>query len=245
MNKKISIADLLEIAYQRLWIIVLLTAFVITGVYLFETRIKTPMYESTATLYVLRRDNEVDHSYTQSDFKLALDVVNDCTYVLKSTEVLRRVQSELDLSMSIGRMAQRITTKNPDNTRFLEITVQSETPEMAQRIVNCLCEEGANKIEESMGFDQVNLYSYGELPTIPCNKLGLFAYIVICCIVTMITFSFFVLRFYLDYKIKEADDIQKYLGVSLLAEIPNEESKTMRKHYAYKKYSRYQHENQQ
>ena len=39
-----------------------------------------------------------------------------------------------------------------------------------------------------------------------------------------LVYSIFLTAFFLDDKLKTADDINKYLGVSLLSEIPNEES---------------------
>ena len=145
-TKKISLSDLWAVFIQRFWIILLPAVVIVVGVYIYETQFKTPMYESTATLYILRRDNEEDHTYTQSDFKLALDVVNDCNYVLKSTDVLLSVQKELNLNMSVNRLSQRITIKNPENTRFLEVTVEDEAPERAKAIVDCLCAKGSVKI---------------------------------------------------------------------------------------------------
>lgn len=233
-TKKISLSDLWAVFIQRFWIILLPAVVIVVGVYIYETQFKTPMYESTATLYILRRDNEEDHTYTQSDFKLALDVVNDCNYVLKSTDVLLSVQKELNLNMSVNRLSQRITIKNPENTRFLEVTVEDEAPERAKAIVDCLCDKGSVKIEESMGFNQVNLYSYGRLSGNPSNMMGLFAYLLLGIIVMLIIYSILLMMFLLDNEIKTPEDINKYLGISLLAEIPNEDSKITRKKNKYR-----------
>lgn len=240
-TKMVSLSDLWSVFTQRLWIILLAAVVAVIGTRIYETHFKTPMYESTATLYILRRDNEVDYTYTQSDFKLALDVVNDCTYVLKSTDVLLSVQQALNLDMSLNRLSQSITTKNPENTRFLEITVSNPSPSMAKAIVDCLCDKGSVRITESMGFDQVNLYSYGRIPGNPSNMLTLFAYAIIGLGVMLVVYSIFLMAFFLDDKLKTADDINKYLGISLLSEIPNEESNTMRKKYRYRDRSKYQY----
>ena len=242
-SKRVSIADLWGILTRRIWIMLIAALVVTVGVKIYESQIKVPLYESTATLYILRRDNEVNYSYTQSDFKLALDVVNDCTYVLKSSEVLREVQDQLHLNLSVVKLSQRINTNNPENTRFLEISVVDESPEMARRIVNCLCDKGSVKIEESMGFDQVNIYSYGEAPTKPSNMMGFFAYLLLGLIVMLVIYSGFLLAFFLDNNLKTPEDISRHLGISLLAEIPNSESKALLKNGKYRYQKRYQYTN--
>ena len=223
-SKVIKLSDLWLVFVQRFWIMLLIAIVCMVGLKVYESQIKVPMYESTATLYILRRDNELDYTYTQSDFKLALDVVNDCTYVLKSREVLQEVQHDLKLDCSLSSLAQRISTNNPENTRFLEITVTDPSPETAKDIVNCLCDKGSVKIEDSMGFDQVNLYSYGVQPSGPSNMIGLFGYMLLGLIVMLIIYSIFLIAYYLDDKVKTSEDISERLGVSVLAEIPNNQT---------------------
>ncbi len=239
----ITLADLWSIFVQRLWIILLVAVLCVALVAGYYTLLVAPKYESTAIIYILRRDNESDYVYTQSDFSLAKDVVNDCNYVLKSQDVLEDVIQKLDLESSVSSLKHSIQTVNPENTRFLEISVISDTPESAKQIVDCLCDAGAKKIVESMGFNQVNRYSYGQIPTSPCNRPGIFTYAVLAMLAGMITYFLFAVRFFLDTNIRSEEDISRYLGLSMLAEIPNYQTgKRGGSKYRYRYSSKYRYQ---
>lgn len=66
-----------------------------------------------------------------------------------------------------------VSTSNPEDTRILEVTVRSDSPENAKRIVDQVCTIGAQRIEDAMGFQQVNLYEFGTTDPEPCNRTGL------------------------------------------------------------------------
>ena len=51
---------------------------------------------------------------------------------------------------------------NPEDTRILEVTVKADSPKMAKAIVDRICTIGAARIEDAMGFQQVNVYELGD-----------------------------------------------------------------------------------
>ena len=168
----VTLKELWNIFVHRLWVMILAAAVAAGGLFLINRLTFVPAYSSTATLYILRQDSESAASSADSDFSLALKVVNDCDYLLKSYSVLDQVIQELDLDITQEDLEKQISTSNPDDTRILEVTVESSSPELAKQIVDILCEVGQEKITEAMGFRQVNLYEYGTLETEPCNIYG-------------------------------------------------------------------------
>ena len=94
--RTITVRDLLTLFLSKLWIIILIPLFCVAGVFIEQYFFFVPQYESTATLYILKQESEASN-YTTSDFSLALDVVNDCTYILKSHAVLDEVIETLTL----------------------------------------------------------------------------------------------------------------------------------------------------
>lgn len=172
-SKIVTLKDLWEVFVHRLWII-LLAAVVAGGGFFAVDRISfTPQYASTATLYILRQADSATASDASSDFSLALKVVNDCTYLLKSHTVLDEVIGRLHLDVSYEDLYDCVSTSNPEDTRILEVTVRSDSPENAKRIVDQVCTIGAQRIEDAMGFQQVNLYEFGTTDPEPCNRTGL------------------------------------------------------------------------
>ncbi|MCD7754120.1 MAG: Wzz/FepE/Etk N-terminal domain-containing protein [Clostridiales bacterium] len=217
----VTLGDLWGIFVKRLWIIVLVAVLAVGVVFAAVQLTYTPAYSSTATLYILRQDDDASSSSTSSDFSLALNVVNDCTYLLKSHAVVDEVISALGLDMSYDDLTEMISASNPDDTRILEVTVEASTPKQAKEIVDTLCEIGQEKITEAMGFQQVNFYEKGTLEEEPCNVVSLTTYAMIGIIAAVLCYSAFLIAFLLDDRIGTEEDIQRYLGLSLLGEIPN------------------------
>lgn len=198
----------------------------------------TPKYVSTATLYILKQQNDTTSaSNVESNFSLALDVVNDCTYLLKSHAVLDDVIEKLKLNISYDDLFDSISTSNPEETRILEVNVESTSPQQAKKIVDCLCEIGEKKIDAAMGFHQVNLYEYGTIDEKPSNRPGALVYLLIGVAAAVLVYSVSVIIFIFDDHIKDDKDINTYLGLTVLGDIPNsdENSKSNRRYYYKKK----------
>lgn len=226
-NKKperiITLKDIWDIFTRKFWVMILAAILVMVLLYGYEMLTFVPRYTSTATLYILKQNTNgnTTNSDTTEDFSLALDVVNDCTYLLKSHAVLDQVSDMLSLDISYEQLSRSITTANPEKTRILEVTVEGDSPEQAKKVVDCLCEVGAKKIEEAMGFQQVNLFEYGTLNREPANMLGIKVYIMVAFFAAAFTFLAFVILRLLDDSLRTDDEIEKNLEVSIIGDIPN------------------------
>lgn len=219
--RTVTIRDLGRIFVQRFVIILLVMALSMGALFIADRITYEPEYSSTATLYILKQENSTNSTDTNTDFSLALSVVNDCTYLLKSHMVLDEVIEKLGLDLTYEELYNRVSARNPDDTRVLEVSVTADTPENAKEIVDEICSIGSDSIEDAMGFRQVNLYEKGTLETQPCNRTSLKTYAVVGLIAGLLTYLVFIVIFMLDDRLRTNEDIEKALGVSILGEIPN------------------------
>lgn len=219
ISQAVSLKDLWSVFVRNIVVIALVGAAVTVGTFLVNRITTVPQYKSTATLYILRQDNE--SATTSSDFSLALNVVNDCTYFLKSHAVVDQVIDDLSLNMSYSQLRGCITTSNPESTRILEVSVVAGTPEQAKAIVDRVCEIGAEKIQEAMGFKQVRLYEYGILNATPSNTTGFLTFLVLGIVAAVLAYAVFLVIFLQDDKIHTDEDVERYLGLSILGDLPD------------------------
>lgn len=234
--RTVTLKDLWKIFVHRFWVIILVVAVCLGG-FIAVTKITyTPKYQSTATLYILRQNENANDINISSDFSMALNVVNDCTYLLKGHAVLDAVIDELQLSSGFDALSKSISTSNPEKTRILEVTVEADTPEDAKRIVDAICQVGVKNISKAMGFQQVNLYEYGTLDKNPCNRTGVVTYILIGLVAAILTYTVFLVLFLLDDRIHSNEDIEHYLGLTVLGDIPNADNTNSANHYGYAPY---------
>lgn len=232
----ITFKDFLTLFVAKIWLIVLVPILCIGIVFIQQLFFFTPEYESTATLYILKQENKATYNYTTSDFSLALDVVNDCTYILKSHAVLDEVIESLDLDMSYQDLYRCIETNNPSDTRILEVIVTTNSALLSKQIADQVCLLGTEKITDAMGFEQVNLYENGLLSSEPSNTLSVMSYLLIGIIAGVLTYSVIVIVYIFDDSLDTKEDIERYLGLSILGDIPN--ANDSQKHY-YGYYSAY------
>ncbi|MBR5515696.1 MAG: hypothetical protein IKU52_05790 [Clostridia bacterium] len=240
--REIKFNDLWRIFVSRLWIIMLSSILVLIGFYTINKFTYVPKYESTATLYILRQSTEnstlVEQKATE-DFSLALNVVNDCDYLLRSHVVLDEVINNLDLDISYEALSDCVKTSNPDDTRILQVTVEAATPETAKLVVDQICEIGEGKIEKAMGFDQVNLYEEGVIDYSPSNRISLMTYILVALVVAVAVYSIYLLRYLFDDRIKTDEEIERYLNLTIIGDIPNAYRHKRKKDSYYAGYGNY------
>lgn len=230
----VTLMELWDLLVQRLWVMVLVAAIAAGGLFLANKVVYVPEYASTATLYVLRQDKDTSNS--DSDFSLALKVVNDCDYLLRSRSVLDEAIQDLNLDITYQSLRKRVSISNPDNTRILEVTVVADSPEQAKKIVDEICEVGQEKITEAMGFQQVRPYEYGTMDQAPCNKTASTTYLLVVVLAAIFTYFVFLMIFLLDDRIRTEEDIERYLGLSVLGEIPNVNGKRGHQYEYYAAY---------
>ena len=94
----VTIIDLWYIFVHRLWVMALAAVVAVGGLFIINRVTFVPAYSSTATLYILRQNEATATGNSDSDFSLALKVVNDCDYLLKSHSVLDEVIQERNLN---------------------------------------------------------------------------------------------------------------------------------------------------
>ena len=235
-SKVVTLNDLWELLLHRLVIMVLVAVVAVVAFAGVTLVTYEPMYKSTATLYILRQSGEdASSGDASSDFSLALKVVNDCTYLLKSPTVLDQVIDELGLTLSYEELYDQLSTYNPSDTRILEVSAKAQSPEQAKQIVDRICEIGQDSITSAMGFEQVNLFAYGNVDPEPCNTTSILVYMIIGVAAAVFTYSVFLVIFLLDDRIHSAQDIERHLQLSILGEIPDANEATSQNYgyYAY------------
>ena len=200
-------------------------------------------YESSTTIYVLNKQD--DSSVTYSDLQTGTQLTKDYAKIIVSRSVTEQVIAQLNLKTEYSDMkgikhedlVEMITVTTPTDTRMIEITVTDRQPARAQDIANAVREVAASHISEVMDIESVNVVDYAEMPVSPVspnvmkNSIigGLLGFLLACGVIIILFLS--------DDTIKTPDDVERYLGTSVLGLIPYDESIAMGKKKKKKKKS--------
>ena len=236
----VDVKDLVSVFLKRVWIMIFAGIIATSAFFVVNTITCEPEYSSTATLYILgQNDSSSSVSEINTQISIATKIVNDCTHMIKSHTVLDHVIDTLGIgeSTTYAGLKQKISTNNPTDTRILEVTARASTPEEAKTIVDAICEKAKVEIARTVGFEQVNIFEEGVYDPTPCNKTGAMTYIFIALITAILVYGIFVVIFIFDDSVWTDEEIDKYLGLSVLGDIPDANS-THKKGYGVK-YSAY------
>lgn len=216
--------DLVALMYRLLekakWLIAAaLLGAILAGV--FTVNFVTPMYKSTAKLYVL---NSKDSAININDLNIGEKLAEDYVQVFKNWHVHEKVISSLNLPYSYTEIQKMLSISIPSSTRIIQITVTSADPQEARNIAMAYAEFAPAFIEAKMETDRPNIFEEARVPVEPSspNKLrnvilGFIAGMMVAAIIVII-------QFIVDDRIRNAEALEKRLGLPVLGMMPVQES---------------------
>ena len=232
---EIDVRSLFATILNRLFVIILIGILVGGVAFVYTKFFISPQYVATTKVYILSKQDPDQKTLTTSDIAFASYLAKDYETLLTTRPVLQEVKKELNLDMSTDALEKMITVNVETDTRIMEISVTYTDPKLAKKIADKVREVANERLKVIMDdLEPVRSVDEAELPTTPASPnvkrntmMGFIAGFGISLLVVIILFI-------LDDTIKTPDDIEKRLGVSVLAAIPlKSEESSRRSSYGY------------
>ena len=213
--------DLLEIFYalKKKILLVLMVALVGGCIAAAYTQfLMTPIYSSTSSILVLSKETTLT---SLADLQLGASLTSDYTVLITSTPVMEQVISDLNLDMTAEQLKESVSINNPTDTRILEITVNNTDSKMAKKIVDEIANVSSSYIGDKMEVIPPKIIEVGKIatvrtsPSVKKNAALGFLLGFLACAAIVVVYAV------MDDTIKTEEDIEKYLGVSVLAKVPD------------------------
>ena len=229
---EVDLKELFFVFWGKLWMILLSGIVLGIAAYFYTSVMITPQYASDGTVYILTRSNS-NQQVTTGDLNMSAQLTSDFEELIISHTVLDEVIEQIDYEgLTFGSLKNKITVTNRTDTRILQITVTDPDPLMAKAIVDKVIEISSEKIKSIMDIEAVNLVDEGTLNSTPVSPSYKKNVLIGVLIGIVITSAIVIVMYLLDDKIHTGEDIEKYLGLSVLGVIPevsNEKKKMRRK----------------
>ena len=233
--KTISLKDLWNV-FRGCFLFVIAAAIICTAAMFAYAKITyTPMYSSKGTLYMFPKyeeGTEISQNDWTYNYTIANVVISDTIYVLQSCTVLNQVGEDIGISNGYGSLKGNISISNPEDTRVLEITATASSPETAKQIVDSLCQHGPIEANRVLQYDRIHVYEEGTYSNWAINQVSLMGYIKFGIIAGVLVYLVFLAMFLFDNYIHTEDDIDRYLGLSILGDIPDADAPKKKSKYA-------------
>lgn len=236
---ELGLEDLLGILRQC-WILMLVVAMVVGGaLYAFLNATHVDEYTAVATIHVGAAANGGSNAVSSSDISLATNLVNDCLVVVKDSSTLEKVISNCNLIVDdTDQFASKIKVTNKTNTRFVYVSVTAAEPEAAEdiatEVANVSC-DALNGLYAGADQEKVfKVYSPGKAPDEISNPVSKLTVLLVGVAAALVIYVIYLVIFLMDDKINGPEDVEKYLQLSVLGQIPNkQDSGRKKKYYAY------------
>lgn len=218
MEEELSFTYFLDI-FKKWFLLILLFIMIGVGGAIFYGYSSPIIYQSSTTLYIEPQVNSsiVDYEGILTNSKM----IKTYKQIIQSRKIVNKVIENLQLNYTYEQLSDMLTVSTVSDTEMLSIAVKSEYYSQAPIIANEFSKVFINQMQEDMGIENIVVIdpAVENLTPVEPNMvklmiLGLAAGVMVGCVLAFILDS-------MDNKIKNHEDVKKYLKVKTIGMIPN------------------------
>ncbi len=221
LKEEINLVKILEIILKLWWFVLIFAIIVGLVAFSISSFLMTPMYTSTAKVYVDGSQRPAGEGTTISDLTTNTRLLSTYIEILCTDRFLGTVAGESNYNTSAAEIKGNITMNAANETEILEIKYADTSPERARDILQQLLNNAQKEIPAVMNGCQVKVLDNASLPKSTSSPnikqntfIGIFIGIVLGIAVIFI-------KELLDTRIKDEDDLKTRYNISVLGVIPN------------------------
>lgn len=238
-NKKeeleLDLREITAVLLDKIAIIILVSIICTAIAFIYTKFMVSPTYKSSTSIYVTNAQQTESDQVNLSAIQSSSYLTKDYVVLTKSRPVLESVIDELKLGMTTDELLGTISVSSATETRIITISATSTDPWKAKSIADAMREAAIEQITRVVGKDTVQKIDDANTPKSPVGpnlKLNLIIGFLAGFVITVIII---IVRYMLDDSIKVEEDVEKYLGISVLGAIPMTETPDSKKKKKKKK----------
>ncbi len=242
---ELNIKDLGKVLLRCWWIMLLVGVIVAVGLYLALYLTHTDEYTATVSVYVMRealvKPEGSDAAQTQGvDVSISNNIKADVLVLPFMHRVLDPVLQDAGMDVTeknYAKLQKAISTQSKEDEHIVYISATSKDPENAKTVANLVAAETCRIFNEVLFENEryVTVLDEARTPEKPSNPISKVTVALAGLAAMLVVYLVFLILFLTDDKINDAEDVQNYLGVSTLGQIPNRRD-TGKRRKGYGKY---------
>lgn len=224
-NENIEIKRISDILKRKKIIIVFLLIIFTTVGYLYSYKYIVPEYKSTETLLLIPNKVNESETITNSDLTMNSGLISTYSNIAKNTKVLKKVIKNLELNMTEEQLLDKMEINIVKDTHIIKISVSDKDPRLARNITKELSKVFLKEIKDIYNLNNIGIVDEAQLPNNPYNINHIKDTAIFLALGIMISFGYILTIYILDNTIKKEDDIEKYIKIKALGNIPINQNK--------------------
>ena len=224
-EEEIDLMEILSLLVHHVWIFVLaaLVGALLVGV---GVKLFVPSkYTARSTIYVFSTTSDT----SSQDMAMSQRMTTDFQIIATTRTTLELVIEELGWDMTPSQLLKEntITVTNPTDSHMLRISVTNRDPAKAAQVSNALATVMQDQIAEIMKSERPQFVERAVMgskssPYIKRDAvIGGLAFALIAVIVVLV-------RYFMNDTITTEEDVNRYLGITILSSVPFERNMTKR-----------------
>ena len=224
---EIDLGEVFHLVISKLGVIILsgilLGVLSIIGTMLFIT----PKYESTTKIMVLNKQD--NNTLTSADMQTSTQLTKDYAELIQSRTVLEGVIAQLNLDMTYKEMLNKVSVETSSDSHIVSISVTDEDPYTASEIANAVRDMAAEHIQSVMDIEAVNVVDTANIPNEKASPSLAKNGVIGGLLGVIIAMAAVIIIYLTNDTIKVEEDVERYLGLSVLGSIPFSEKESRSK----------------
>lgn len=223
---EIDLMEVVRLLVHHLWIMII--AFVV-GAVVVGVSIKvfvTPKYTARSTIYVLSTAEDT----TTAKLSIVRQMTKDFQMLATTRNTINMVIEQLNLNMSYGELMKQNTIRvvNPTDSHMLRIEVENADPVMAANVSNAMANVMREQIAEVMHTEKPSFVEMATVPGSPSSPRTMYYSLLAGLGMAVIAAAIVLIRYFMNDTITTEDDVNRYLGLTILAAVPLERTMAKR-----------------
>ncbi len=215
---EIDLVELFYVLWEKIGAIIFCAVFGAVIAFAYTYFLVTPLYTATAKMYILSSSS--NSVVNLSDLQISSSLRSDYQELMTSRPLMEKVIGSLGLDYSYEELRGKVKITNPSDTRILNVTVTTPSPQMSADIANQLVLQGQQDLPKIMKSEEPSIFEDAIVPTKKSSPSFLKNTVIGGVLLAMLYCAFIIFRYITNDTLVTPDDVYRAFGVQPLATIP-------------------------
>lgn len=216
---EITMKEIFHMIFKRWWLIVA-AGFLAAGIALvLSIYYIVPIYKADTSLFLGKEKDKVG-ALEIWDLQVNDQLVIDYREIVKSRSLSQSILDTLKLNMTLKEFQRCVEVTTIQQSRLFKISFVHTDPQVAADVCNLIASEIMEKATDVIDVSNIQVIDTAVPPTEPFKPEKKKNTIIAGLLGGIIGILLTILVEYLDHTIKKPEDIERYLSLKILAEIP-------------------------
>lgn len=225
---EIRLQDLWLVFKRCWWLMLIVLVAVSILAYTFLSLTHEDEYTANVSIYVMntpdKSEGGANGNFSTTQISMAMYLIKDCLELGKSYDQILQpvmISQNLEGVVDIEELEKMYTITKANDAHVLYLTVTSASAERSRDIVNAFADQTCTYFNKVYDQELLSVVDYAQTPEKPSNPISMMMILLVGLVCAFVIYGIYFIRFIMDDKINNSDDVEKYLGLSMLGVIPN------------------------